>query len=70
MVAKGIKRKIRTALENIQKEINGNASGGFYARGLAGEGYAGGYRDALYAVQALLNGNRPPDDRCYWKGRQ
>ncbi len=68
MATKGIKRRVVTAIGRVNKEIRGNAeeNGGLYARGLAAEGYAGGYRDALDAVMLLLNDVEPGDDRGYW----
>lgn len=57
---RGIRRQILTALKNTNKEITNNSSvGGMYARGLASEGYAGGYRDALHDVLSALDGNHP-----------
>ena len=54
------------AAARAQKEISGHAQrGGLYAHGVAGEGYAGGYRDALYDVQLLLN-DVVPKRRDYW----
>lgn len=64
-MAKGIKRKINKALEKVGVEIAGNAKGGFYAAGLSSEGYAGGYRDALYDIILALNGQHPTR-RGYW----
>jgi len=50
----------------VSKEISGHAArGGLYAGALAGEGYAGGYRDALSDVMLFLNGVWP-DRREYW----
>lgn len=58
---------IDKAAKVASKNISDNAaSGGMYARGLASEGYDGGYRDALYDVTNLLSGvmpNRYP----YWR---
>jgi hypothetical protein len=64
--AKGIKRKLAAAQKRVNVEISNNASGGnMFARGLASEGYAGGYRDALSDVLLALNGVTP-DRRGYW----
>lgn len=57
-MAKGIIRKLKKVLENVDKEINSH-DGGFFSRGLASEGYAGGYRDALYDVMLALNDVKP-----------
>lgn len=65
---KDIERKINLAIERVEQEIrdNANHSDSIYSRGLAAEGYAGGYRDALYAVMAVLNDVPPRNDRYYW----
>lgn len=56
------------AQQKVHAEILGNASrGGMFAKGLASEGYAGGYRDALSDV-LLLKGGTIPDRRGYWIG--
>jgi hypothetical protein len=64
-MAKGIQRKIDRALRRIKTEMSCN-DGGKYARGLASEGFAGGYQQALYDVEALLRGVPPGDQRGYW----
>lgn len=57
---RGIKRKIKQALEAANAEVKAHADrGGMYARGLAGEGYAGGYREALNDVLLAANGVKP-----------
>lgn len=65
---KGIKRMIGMARKNVEKEIRGSAGyndeGGslrqsFFARGISGEGFNGGYRAALDDVLLALNGNIP-----------
>ena len=59
-MAKGIKRLLSVARKNVSREITKIwGSGGVYARGLAGEGYYGGYRDALDDVSLALNGCIP-----------
>ncbi len=68
MATKGIKRRVKTAIGRAKREIAVNAAeGGSFAAGLSAEGYAGGYRDALEAVQSLLNDVEPGDDRHYWR---
>ncbi len=62
---KGIKRKIAAAKKRVCREIASNSHGKFGA-GLACEGYAGGYRDALEDVTLLLNGVKP-STRGYWE---
>jgi hypothetical protein len=52
--------KLQTVADNVQAIISARTrDGGLYARGLAGEGYAGGYRDALHDVILFLNGVKP-----------
>jgi hypothetical protein len=53
-------------MERVKTEISGNASRGHIAGALAGEGYAGGYFDALCDVELLLDGNIP-QRRGYWE---
>lgn len=67
-MARGILRRLRAAKEKVNTEISGHAKrGGLYARGLASEGYAGGYRDALEDVDLMLRGIEPSRD--YWRRR-
>jgi len=61
---KSIVRKVQKAISNVNKEIEGN-SVGKYGAGLASEGYAGGYRDALNDVLLALRGVNP-NRRWYW----
>ncbi len=57
---KGIKRIINKAYKRVRKSISLDAaSGGIYSGALSGEGYLGGYRDALCDVLLLLNGVMP-----------
>lgn len=64
---KSKKKLIEAALKKVNAEISGIAShGGIYARGMASEGYAGGYRDALDDILLLLNGVIP-HRRNYWQ---
>ena len=66
-MAKGIKQRIKAALKNVDREITGNASLSRYGAAMSGEGYAGGYRQALYDVLVLLDGHWEPDTRGYWE---
>ena len=51
----------------VQKDISAFANqGGKYARGLAGESYNGGYRDALHDVMLLLNDVTPNRNYRWW----
>lgn len=60
MKRKQIDKHIDIAIRNINKRISDHRErGGIFAKGVAGEGYNGGYRDALYDVQLLLNGVVP-----------
>jgi hypothetical protein len=55
-MAKGITKAIRRVHKAVRAEIRANAQGNQYAAGLSGEGYAGGYLQALDDVIAALNG--------------
>ena len=47
-------------MKKVNEEISGFTwRGGIYAKGLASEGYNGGYRDALNDVLLALNGVKP-----------
>lgn len=70
----GIKRYIRKVSDHVNGEIsllskgNSTSSNGInYAGGLASEGYAGGYRDALADVGLALNGVQP--NSRFWNSR-
>lgn len=64
-----VKTNIKKLIENCEKEIRGNSNNnGIYGSGMASEGYAGGYRDALEHVIAILNDCEPTNSR-YWRGR-
>ncbi len=63
---KGIKRRIRKACRKIEVDIKGCGDRGFYAAGLAREGYNGGYWDALQDVLLLLNGIEPGKRGRFW----
>ena len=58
-MAKGIKRKIDRVRERVTHTIRGTRTGSKYAAALSGEGYNGGYRDALDDVVLALNGVTP-----------
>jgi hypothetical protein len=62
-----LRKRIDTAGQRVLEEIKANGqSGGFFARGLASEGYAGGYLQALYDIALLLN-DVEPETRGYWR---
>ena len=55
------------ARRRAQEDISAHASrGGIYAAGLASEGYAGGYRDALDDAILVLDGVIP-HRRSWWE---
>lgn len=59
-MAKGIRRKLDKVRERVIREIRGTRDiGGKYAAALSGEGYFGGYRDALDDVGLALSGITP-----------
>jgi hypothetical protein len=63
----GPKTRIKLALAKVDKEIMENAkSGGRFAGGLAGEGFAGGYACALRDIELLLRGVEPCGRPEYW----
>lgn len=59
-------KRIVLAYANTSGEISTNRDG-LYGRGLASEGYAAGYRDALGDVEALLRHGMATDARGYWR---
>lgn len=64
-MTKGIRRLLKIAKRNTEKDIAEHAVGGFFAARVPSEGYAAGYRDALEDVLLALNGVRP-QRRGYW----
>ena len=60
-MAKGIIRKVEKARMEVEREISATASEGWgkISGALAGEGYNGGYRDALNDILLALNGVTP-----------
>lgn len=66
-MAKGIKRKIDKVRERVSREIRSSRRGDSrYASALSGEGYSGGYRDALDDIILALNGVTP-NRRGWWQ---
>lgn len=67
-MAKGIKRKIRRALNRVDQLISdhANRSESIYSKGLAPEGYHGGYSAALRDVLLALDGMPPCVRPEYW----
>jgi len=68
------KKKTMALLQKVQAEVDkeisscaqGVSGGGIYARGLASEGYAGGYKDAISDVMLALNGVWPNSRYHFW----
>lgn len=60
---RGLVRARRKATEAIAATAR---EGGVFGRGLATEGFNGGYRTALDDVEALLRHGFPADDRRFW----
>ena len=59
-MAKGIKRVLKKMIQHVRGQVrNLSEGGGMYARGIASEGYDGGYLQALSDVQIALNGVCP-----------
>lgn len=68
MRIKAFIKHLDRAKKRVTDEIIANgASGGKYARGLANEGFAGGYQQALYDIEAVLTHGYPSDSRGYWR---
>lgn len=60
-------RRMNAVAEKVNAEIAANAKGGKYGGGLATEGFAGGYLEALRDVEAALRHGYPSDHRGYWR---
>jgi len=66
MITKKIEKRLDKVLKNVDKAISDRAkSGDIYTAAMSGEGYAGGYHDALNDVINFLNGVIPRR-RNYW----
>ena len=67
-IARSLKR-IRGARENVSATIRGLRQGSHFAAGMANEGYAGGYYQALIDVEAILCGYPVSEkDSRWWIG--
>ena len=65
-MARGILRQLKQAQYRVQAEMMAQSkSEDYVARGLAPEGFAGGYAAALNDVELALNGVTPNNSR-YW----
>ena len=61
-------KRLDKALAKVNADISANSQGGgMFARGLANEGFAGGYAEALRDVDAVLRHGHPSDRRRYWR---
>jgi len=69
-MARGVVRKLNRVIEavnqSIHREIDADS---IYSRGLSGEGYDGGYRDAICDVLLALNGVQPRRN-LWWEERK
>ena len=69
-MAVGIRRHLKKVLEAANKDISNHAKRGFLAGGLANEGYAGGYAEAVRDIGLALSGIKPNHrfwDHCDFK---
>lgn len=66
MITKKEIAKIHKVIGRVSAVISGDAQGGMYARGLAAEGYNGGYRDALNDVLLFMNSGCLPNRNGWW----
>lgn len=65
-MSRGIVRQLKLVAKEIDRQIaNATDQSDKFSRGLAQEGYAGGYADAIQDVMLALNGVTP--DRRYWR---
>jgi hypothetical protein len=63
----GYLKIVRATLGAVTKDIAANTNlGDKYSRGLAAEGYAGGYAQALRDVLLLMESGTLPNTRHYW----
>lgn len=62
VIIKAIRAAQRAAVREISEF---SASGGKYAHGLASEGYAAGYRDAMSDALLLLESDTMPNTRFF-----
>lgn len=61
-------KRIDRAITKVQEEISAHAkNGGLYSRGLASEGFAGGYLQALFDVEAALRHGQVSGRTHYWE---
>lgn len=64
-------KRIAAVREVVAAEIRDSArSGGLYGAGLATEGFAGGYLQALDDISGALTHGYPSDHRGYWRAAE
>lgn len=65
-------KRIDAVSKIVEAEISGNRGDGAdkFAAGLATEGFAGGYLQALQDVEAALRHGFPSDHRRYWQAAE
>ena len=61
MSDKGIRKQLKQAYQNASEDCK--SDGSFFGGGLSGEGYAGGYRQAISDVGLALSGVHPNGSR-------
>lgn len=60
-------KELAKAMARVIREISKSAAHGKIGAAMASEGYAGGYVQCLYDVNAILRGVSPSDPRGYWR---
>jgi len=65
---RNVLKRMKAVRAVVMAEIKGNSDrGGIYASGMANEGFAGGYLQALDDIEAALRHGHPGDHRRYWR---
>ncbi len=68
MTSNDKKRAIKAARCRVNKDITAFASrGGQFSGALSGEGYNGGYRDAIDDLLLLIDSNTMPRRNGWWE---
>lgn len=63
---RAVLKQIGSVTRLLLEEMSAHSARGRVASGLATEGYAGGYYQALLDVEAALRHGYPNDPRGYW----
>ena len=63
---RSVLKRLQCVKLQVEKEISYNAQGGKVAAGLANEGYAGGYLQAINDITAALTHGYVQDIRGWW----